>query len=101
MQVPVTGELHQPHRGAGAVGAVLAQEDNSIEHAVPLIEDMAHLETGVIGVATEPPQTSLTELIKPRKAQVAAIKEQQPPSLQPREHVAGMLLAVRARLAQQ
>src|SRR5260370_11652979 len=65
MQVPLLIELHQPHRILGAIGPVLAQPHDRIQDPIALIEHMAHFQTGVIGIATDPPQPSCGQLIKP------------------------------------
>src|SRR5258708_2100707 len=71
MQVPLLIELHQPHRILGAIGPVLAQPHDRIQDPIALIEHMAHFQTGVIGIATDPPQPSCGQLIKPGKAETS------------------------------
>lgn len=80
IQPSVVIELHQPHDG--------------IQDPIPLIEDMTHLHARMIGVATDPPQPALAQLVKPGKTQVPPIKEQQRADLQLLQQQTRLLLAI-------
>ncbi len=59
IQPSVVVKLHQPHWIFRPIGPVAAQPHDGIQDPVALIEEMAHLHAGVIGVATDPPQLAL------------------------------------------
>ena len=82
----------------GPISPVLAQPHDGIEHPITLVEDVTHLHAGMIGIATDPPQPPLRQLIKPGKTQIPAIKEQQCACLQPLQHETRLLLAIGHRL---
>src|SRR5436309_12342365 len=101
MPAPVMVKLDQPHGILGAISAIATQIDDGIEYPITLIQDVAQLETDLIGIAADPPEPPLGQLVKPGKTQVAAIKEHQDPCLQVGNHRLCMLLAVSHGLLQQ
>src|SRR5579864_6346289 len=71
MQLAVLIELYQPHRILRAIRPVRAQPHDGIQDPIPLVEDMAHFQTRVIGIATDPPQPEFGQLVKPRKTEAS------------------------------
>lgn len=91
-------ELDQAHRITSLVVVRGSQVHDRIEHSISLITDVRHLITHLMGVPTNPPDSSGGKLVKESEAEIAAIKKQQRTCLHAFHQGQNMRLAVIARI---